>query len=230
MEVNMNDRLREAIAVARTGETQEAQLLVAAILENSPDNAQAWYLMSHLVDSPARRAAYLFKTVSLDPSHERARAELAQFPQSVTHVLSNSLSTAAPIDDDLSITADSFGQDGASLSETPGESEATEGTLNGGVVADSAVSDVPEWIRPLAGETLQRKPIEPVEPIAETETAALAKAAESKAPAPTLAKPKAKEAKPRKKRDNLLTAVVIFLVLITVVVLGLIAYLLLMIL
>lgn len=225
MEVNMNDRIREAIAVARTGETQEAQLLVAAILENSPDNAQAWYLMSHLVDSPARRAAYLFKTVSLDPSHERARAELAQFPQSVTHVLSNSLSTAAPIDDDLSIAADSFSQDGASLSETPGESEVAEGTLNGGVAADGAVSDVPEWIRPLAGETLQRQPV-----AAEAEAAAVAEAAESKAPAPTLAKPKTKEAKPRKKRDGLLTAVVIFLVLITVVVLGLIAYLLLMVL
>lgn len=221
----MNDRLREAIAVARTGETQEAQLLVAAILENNPDNAQAWYLMSHLVESPARRAAYLFKTVSLDPSHERARVELAHFPPTVTHVLSNSLSTAAPIDDDLSLTADSFGQDSASHSETTGESVVTEGTLNGGVVADGSVSEVPEWIRPLAGEALQRQPI-----AAEAEAAALAKTAENKAPAPTLAKPKAKEVKPRQKRDNLLTAVVVFLVLITVIVLGLIAYLLFMIL
>jgi hypothetical protein len=97
----MTDRLREAIGVARTGETDEAQRLVAAILENSPDDARAWYLMSHLVESPARQAAYLYKAVSLDPSNERARAELARFPSGVTYALSRPPDTATPSSSDL---------------------------------------------------------------------------------------------------------------------------------
>jgi hypothetical protein len=188
----MNDRLREAIAVARSGEMREAQLLVAAVLESSPDNAQAWYVMSHLVDSPARRAAYLYKAVSLDPYNERARAELAQFPTAVTDVLSNTI---------LSSSAEA-------AEERMGE--------------NGVKSDVPEWLRPLAGDAPQRQPV------AETSSAT-----EFAAPPSTKHHLAAKASPPapvqrRRRRDGLLMAVLVTLAIITLVVLGLLAYLLLL--
>lgn len=195
----MNDRLREAIAVARSGETREAQLLVAAILEHSPDNAQAWYLMSHLVESPARRAVYLYKTVSLDPYNERAKAELAQFPPTVTDTLANSIN-AAPLVDVAS---------GDALPAIAAEPEPQNGIVN----------EVPEWLRPLAGDTPQRQPI-----LATATGPELSPAAGYGSSTPLV---KAKPAKRRQKRDGLLIAMVVALVVVTLVVLGLLAYLLL---
>lgn len=68
--------LQEAITAARAGDTERAQLLTADVIQHDPDDAQAWYLLSQLVESDARRAAYLRKTLALDPGHARAQAEL----------------------------------------------------------------------------------------------------------------------------------------------------------
>jgi len=68
--------LQEAISAARAGDTERAQLLAADVIQRDPDDAQAWYLLSQLVESDARRAAYLRKTLALDPGHARAQAEL----------------------------------------------------------------------------------------------------------------------------------------------------------
>jgi len=201
----MNDRLREAIAVARSGETREAQLLVAAILESSPDNAQAWYLMSHLVESPARRAVYLYKAVSLDPYHERARAELAQFPPTVTDALSNSfqstattpLSVASP-EEFLEAETDAYSRDRVIQDE---------------VMENGTNQEVPEWLRPLAGETLQRQSI--------PRTTADEFAADISPSEAVSARPKR-----RQKRDGLMIAVLVILVVVTLAVLGLLGYLL----
>ena len=70
----MTATLQEAIAAVRRGETERAQLLTAEVIRENPDDANAWYLLSQLVDSDARRAAYLSKALALDPTHERARA------------------------------------------------------------------------------------------------------------------------------------------------------------
>lgn len=76
----MTATLQEAIAAVRRGETERAQLLTAEVIRENPDDANAWYLLSQLVDSDARRAAYLSKALALDPTHERARAELGALP------------------------------------------------------------------------------------------------------------------------------------------------------
>ncbi len=68
--------LQEAISAARAGDSERAQLLTADVIQRDPDDAQAWYLLSQLVESDARRAAYLRKTLALDPGHVRAQAEL----------------------------------------------------------------------------------------------------------------------------------------------------------
>ena len=76
----MTATLQEAIAAVRRGETERAQLLTAEVIRENPDDANAWYLLSQLVDSDARRAAYLSKALALDPTHERAQAELGALP------------------------------------------------------------------------------------------------------------------------------------------------------
>lgn len=80
----MTATLKEAIAAVRAGDLEKAQLLVADMIQTNPDDPQAWYLMSQLVDSPTRRAAYLNKTLELDPTHERALAEFRQMPPELT--------------------------------------------------------------------------------------------------------------------------------------------------
>lgn len=76
----MTATLQEAIAAAKSGEMERAQLLTAEVIRDNPNDANAWYLLSQLVDSDARRAAYLSKALALDPAHERARVELGALP------------------------------------------------------------------------------------------------------------------------------------------------------
>lgn len=79
----MSATMQEVIAAARAGDKQQAQLLLAQYIQANPDDPQGWYLMSQMVDSKARRAAYLSKTLALDPYHERAWAEFYSLPTDV---------------------------------------------------------------------------------------------------------------------------------------------------
>ncbi|MBP9503457.1 MAG: hypothetical protein KBF17_14955 [Candidatus Promineofilum sp.] len=93
----MTSTLHDAIAAVRAGDLERAQLIAADIVYNNPDDSNAWYLMSQLVDSDARRAAYLNKTLSLNPAHPRAAAELAALPSGVIGALSEApAASAAP--------------------------------------------------------------------------------------------------------------------------------------
>jgi hypothetical protein len=83
----MSATMQDAIAAARSGDTQAAQLLLAQYIQTHPEDAQGWYLMSQLVDSKARRAAYLNKTLALNPWHERAWAEYYSLPTEVINAL-----------------------------------------------------------------------------------------------------------------------------------------------
>ena len=54
----MTDTLQDAIAAVRAGDPERAQLIAVDIVRANPDDANAWYLLSQLVDSDARRAAW----------------------------------------------------------------------------------------------------------------------------------------------------------------------------
>ena len=73
----MDEKLKEAIAAVRAGDKREAQRQLTELLDNDPQQVQGWYLLSLLVDSPQKQAAYLSKTLALDPQHEKAKAQLA---------------------------------------------------------------------------------------------------------------------------------------------------------
>lgn len=76
----MTTTLQDAIAAARAGESERAQLITADVIRDKPDDPNAWYLLSQLVDSDSRRAVYLAKTLALDPNHPRARREYDELP------------------------------------------------------------------------------------------------------------------------------------------------------
>lgn len=84
----MTSTLHEAIAAARDGDMARAQMLAADAVSETPNDPNGWYLLSQLVESDARRAAYLSKTLALAPDHPRARAEFAALPPALVADLS----------------------------------------------------------------------------------------------------------------------------------------------
>ncbi|VAW42784.1 hypothetical protein MNBD_CHLOROFLEXI01-99 [hydrothermal vent metagenome] len=72
----MNDKLKEAIQTVQAGDKQEAQRQLTELLEDNPQQVQGWYLLSLLVDSPQKQAAYLSKTLALNPQHLKAKEQL----------------------------------------------------------------------------------------------------------------------------------------------------------
>lgn len=76
----MNEKFQQAVVASRAGQIKEAQFLLAQSLKEEPDNADAWLLLSQLVDSKEKQQTYLEKALALNPDHELAneyRAELA---------------------------------------------------------------------------------------------------------------------------------------------------------
>lgn len=130
--------LKEAIAAARAGDREGAQLLVAEYIEDNPNDPQAWYLLSQLVDSDARRAAYLNKTLVIDPSHERARAEFSTLPTEVIDELADSSMT--PVEQPIATVA---------------------------AAAQPISTEAPEWLRPLGAEPAPQ-PTSSLTPVADT--------------------------------------------------------------
>lgn len=74
----MHAKLKQAIAATRTGAKKEAQVLLTQVLRDDPEEVQAWYLLSLLIDDREKQIAYLKKAIALDPGHEKAQARLAQ--------------------------------------------------------------------------------------------------------------------------------------------------------
>lgn len=121
----MTTPMDQAVKAAKKGKKEEAQRVLANYLASDPQDDQAWYLMSQLVDSDARRAAYLGKTLAINPWHERAWAEFYSLPPDVITLLETSSSS-----------------DAAESAETEAAATAT--------VASAAA--LPEWLQPVAGD------------------------------------------------------------------------------
>jgi hypothetical protein len=74
----MNEKLQQAISAARDGQKTEAQVLLTQVLKEDPDETQAWFLLSTLVDSESKKIAYLGKVLALEPDHQMAQKMLAR--------------------------------------------------------------------------------------------------------------------------------------------------------
>jgi hypothetical protein len=82
----MDGKLQQAIVATRAGQKKKAQFLLTETLKENPEEVQAWFLLSHLVDSERKQIAYLEKAVDLDPGHDKARQRLAQLKTAETTV------------------------------------------------------------------------------------------------------------------------------------------------
>lgn len=220
----MSNTLQEAIAAVRAGDMENAQIIAAGIVRDNPDDPNGWYLLSQLVDSDARRAAYLGKTLALDPDHPRARVEFAALPPALTADLAPAAVTTSYEREWLDKTA--------AVSELPPVTEAdiqaaaqrVEAAAAGAaawdtptatdLIIDERPEDLPEWLQPLAPE-----------PVAATvEPAAAPLPASSQKPRPAAVKKSA----PAKKKNGDQALMILFglLGLLTVVVLVFLFYLL----
>lgn len=157
----MSTTLHEAIAAVRAGEMARAQLIAADIVRENPDDPNGWYLLSQLVDSDARRAAYLSKTLTLDPTHARARIEFDSLPPALVEdllpagaatVADTVAEAEAAIEPVAGGTADWLTAPAAdpdvAIAPTTELPEAVVAIEAAGEV-EAAPADAPEWLQPL---------------------------------------------------------------------------------
>lgn len=68
--------LRQAADLIRAGKKDQAQPLLVEFLRDEPNNAQAWYLLSHALTDPKRQQYAVLQALRADPTFERARNRL----------------------------------------------------------------------------------------------------------------------------------------------------------
>ena len=225
----MDDKLKEAIQTVRQGNKKEAQRQLIALLEENPEHAQGWYLLSLLVESPQKQAAYLSKTLALNPQHEKAKEHLAalQAEGSLAATATMQTKAKAPMNvldqsesEDL---PDWLAAEGGSQPVPTGVSEQREETA----VANETL---PDWLKePSALETETANEESPpttsqtTEPAAETDM--IVKSSEPTPSKPTAKPAKTSHAAPKSSRS--LNIILGILIILAVVVMVLLAYLLL---
>lgn len=149
----MDEKLKEAIETVRRGDKQMAQRQLIQLLDEDPAQAQGWYLLSLLVDSPQKQAAYLSKTLSLNPHHEKASEQLAALQAS------GSLAPTTQANEPLDVIAQSDTDSLPDwLQEAAGESPATAVKIAQEQEQDVATAvpntTLPDWLKePAALET-----------------------------------------------------------------------------
>lgn len=74
----MNQHLKQAIAAARAGKNPQAKVLLARVIKDEPDNANAWFLLSTLADTEEQKVQHLQKVLELEPNHPAAAEQLAE--------------------------------------------------------------------------------------------------------------------------------------------------------
>lgn len=81
-----NVNLAQAIAAARAGKTAQARILVDRILQDEPENANAWFLLSTIAETEEEQIASLERVLEIDPNHEAASARMGQLSESAEPV------------------------------------------------------------------------------------------------------------------------------------------------
>lgn len=187
----MSTTLHEAIAAVRAGDMARAQLLAADIVRENPDDPNGWYLLSQIVDSDARRAAYLGKTLALDPHHARARIEFDSLPPALVADLAPGGATAV-VDAEVEAKAPDQPADmgipewlavSAAVEPETAVAPTTELPEAELAVADTTTpADVPDWLQPLDPKPVPPSAhLTPAQPVAtQTRPAAARKSAPAK--------------------------------------------------
>ncbi|MCA9960481.1 MAG: hypothetical protein KC413_07125 [Anaerolineales bacterium] len=186
----MDQRLQQAIDAARAGKNQEAQRLLTQLLKDDPEQVQAWFLLSHLVESQEKQKAYLGKVLALDPSHEQARQRLVYLHEAETAVIAKPAPQQV-----MAVAADSLdllGQsEGTTLPSWMVEDGGMEATTVSVAVPQMAAAptptpdeEIPDWLKqPVSSAVTDTvEELEEVEPI--SKAVAIEKPAISPKPLP----------------------------------------------
>lgn len=68
-DADIRDELRQAVRLHRGGNTDAAQDMMRRLLRQHPNNADAWYAASLIVESKSRQRQMLERALSFDPNH-----------------------------------------------------------------------------------------------------------------------------------------------------------------
>lgn len=221
--------LHEAIAAARAGDMGRAQQLAAENVRANPDDANAWYLLSQLVESDARRAAYLSKTLALDPAHARARIEFDALPPALVAELAPTVEL--PAAEPAVVEAGPYTTDElmavAVATATADAATADATTTEPGL--EAAPEELPEWLQPLSPEPVGVATVGVATTGAEAPVApeaVVAPPAVTPRPQPAAPRPRPAPTPKRNGGNQALTILLGLLAVLTVVVLGFLIYLL----
>lgn len=72
------ERLQEAIAIARAGNTSEALSIAEELVQEDPENPHALFLRGMLAESKEEQIEYMEKVLAIDPEHKAATKRMAQ--------------------------------------------------------------------------------------------------------------------------------------------------------
>lgn len=139
-EAIMDLKLQQALAAARAGNPQTAQLYLTELIQEKPNEPDAWFLLSYLVDSSDRQARYLQQVLALDADYGLAREHLARLmtPGVPAPVIRNGKTQPA--------SAANGGSTAVASSPAPAPTNAAAGAI--------AAEQLPEWLQDLENKRL----------------------------------------------------------------------------
>lgn len=184
----MDERLSQAIAAARTGQKEDAQQLLAQLLQDNPDDAQGWFLLSNLVDDPAQKQVFLGRVLALDPEHAMATTQWAAMHQAAPADTGSQPAVAVSTSDDLMEQAeggtlpDWLADDADKLRID--ESQSALAAELDELAAETEAEEIPDWLSEDADVAAEE---ETMPPVADEETAVAPKPSQrtlTSAPAP----------------------------------------------
>jgi hypothetical protein len=76
--MNTNNTLEHAVIALKAGHKTEARGLLAQVIQQDPENTQAWLYLAAAVDTTAQRRTCLERVLALDPHHAVAQRALAR--------------------------------------------------------------------------------------------------------------------------------------------------------
>lgn len=116
----INYQLQQAIALAQSGQREEARRLLQQIVSYDPTVVAAWLWLATVAATPSERIYALQQVLNLDPTNEKARAALARL--GVGETLDEDEMFPFDSDDEAAIE-ETYEQPQASVSPPPNKPE-----------------------------------------------------------------------------------------------------------
>ena len=99
--------LRKANQAAAAGDKQNAESLIAEVLENAPENENAWMLKSHLVESLNAKISCYQNVLNINPENQAAKSGLMSL-QAIMSQFEEESAAAQEVSNDETVQADDY--------------------------------------------------------------------------------------------------------------------------